>query len=109
MSITRAQIARQMYADGGRGYSDYASPSSSTASRDFGTQAVSGGQVSYGGSDDDRYIPKVTYPDQVQRTLQQASPIGKIESALRTVANYVGQRPMTALGLLTGFNPIALV
>jgi hypothetical protein len=108
MSITRAQIARQMYADGGRGYSDYASPSSSTASRDFGTQAVSGGQVSYGGSDDDRYIPKVTYPDQVQRTLQQASPLGKIESALRTGANYVGQRPMTALGLLTGFNPIAL-
>lgn len=43
MSITRSQIARQMYANGGRGYSDYASPSSTTASQDFATQATSGG------------------------------------------------------------------
>ena len=49
MSITRSQIARQMYANGGRGYSDYASPSSTTASQDFATQAVSGGQTDYGG------------------------------------------------------------
>ena len=47
MSITRSQIARQLYANGG--YSDYASPSSSTASQDFATQAVSGGQTDYGG------------------------------------------------------------
>jgi hypothetical protein len=50
MSITRAQIARQLYARGGNtGYSDFASPSSSTASQDFATQAVSGGQTDYGG------------------------------------------------------------
>jgi hypothetical protein len=50
MSITRAQIARQLYAKGGNtGYSDFASPSSSTASQDFATQAVSGGQTDYGG------------------------------------------------------------
>jgi hypothetical protein len=108
MSITRAQIVRQMYADGGRGYSDYASPSSSTASRDFETQGVSGGQVSYGGSDDDRYIPKVTYPDQVQRTLQDNSLIGKIGNTLKTVGNYAGQRPTTVLGLASGFNPYLL-
>jgi hypothetical protein len=41
MSITRSQIARQLMARGGfarggnTGYSDYASPSSSTASQDF--------------------------------------------------------------------------
>jgi hypothetical protein len=46
MSITRSQIARQLYARGGNtGYSDFASPSSSTASQDFATQAVSGGQM----------------------------------------------------------------
>jgi hypothetical protein len=50
MSITRSQIARQLYARGGNtGYSDFASPSSSTASQDFSTQAVSGGQTDYGG------------------------------------------------------------
>jgi hypothetical protein len=50
MSITRSQIARQLYARGGNtGYSDFASPSSSTASQDFATQAVSGGQTDYGG------------------------------------------------------------
>jgi hypothetical protein len=50
MSITRAQIARQLYAKGGNtGYSDFASPSSTTASQDFATQAVSGGQTDYGG------------------------------------------------------------
>jgi hypothetical protein len=55
MSITRAQIVRQLMARGGfarggnTGYSDFASPSSSTASQDFSTQAVSGGQTDYGG------------------------------------------------------------
>ena len=54
MSITRAQIARQLYANGG--YSDFASPSSTTASQDFSTQAMSGGQSSGGSSYD--YIPQ---------------------------------------------------
>jgi hypothetical protein len=62
MSITRSQIARQLYARGGNtGYSDFASPSSSTASQDFATQAVSGGQTDYGGGGDgnDQPINKV--------------------------------------------------
>jgi hypothetical protein len=65
MSITRAQIVRQLMARGGfarggnTGYSDYASPSSSTASQDFATQAVSGGQTNYGGGNDTQpTIPK---------------------------------------------------
>jgi hypothetical protein len=59
MSITRSQIARQLYANGG--YSDYASPSSSTASQDFATQAVSGGQTNYdGGGGSYDYIPQPT-------------------------------------------------
>jgi hypothetical protein len=40
---------KQLTKGGNTGYSDYASPSSSTASQDFGTQAVSGGQTDYGG------------------------------------------------------------
>jgi hypothetical protein len=39
---------KQLGKGGNTGYSDYASPSSSTASQDFGTQAVSGGQTDYG-------------------------------------------------------------
>jgi hypothetical protein len=60
MSITRSQIARQLYARGGNtGYSDFASPSSSTASQDFATQAVSGGQTDYdGGGGSYDYIPQ---------------------------------------------------
>jgi hypothetical protein len=60
MSITRSQIARQLYARGGNtGYSDFASPSSSTASQDFATQAVSGGQTDYGGGGGSYdYIPQ---------------------------------------------------
>ena len=54
MSITRAQIARQLYANGG--YSDFASPSSTTASQDFSTQAMSGGSNGGGSSYD--YIPQ---------------------------------------------------
>jgi hypothetical protein len=43
-------MARGGSARGGNtGYSDFASPSSSTASQDFSTQAVSGGQTDYGG------------------------------------------------------------
>jgi hypothetical protein len=45
--------SRAKYARGGNtGYSDFASPSSSTASQDFSTQAVSGGQTDYGGGGD---------------------------------------------------------
>ena len=40
---------KQLRKGGNTGYSDYASPSSSTASQDFATQAVSGGQKDYGG------------------------------------------------------------
>jgi hypothetical protein len=47
------------FANGGRGYSDYASPSSTTASQDFSTQAVSGGQTDYvGGGGSYDYIPQ---------------------------------------------------
>jgi hypothetical protein len=62
MSITRSQIARQLYARGGNtGYSDFASPSSTTASQDFATQAVSGGQTNYdGGGGSYDYIPQPT-------------------------------------------------
>jgi hypothetical protein len=42
---SRAKFAR----GGNTGYSDFASPSSTTASQDFSTQAVSGGQTDYGG------------------------------------------------------------
>jgi hypothetical protein len=45
----KADGGRVGYAKGGRGYSDYASPSSTTASQDFATQAVSGGQTDYDG------------------------------------------------------------
>jgi hypothetical protein len=65
MSITRAQIVRQLMARGGfarggnTGYSDFASPSSTTASQDFATQAVSGGQTNYdGGNDTKPTIPE---------------------------------------------------
>jgi hypothetical protein len=70
MSITRSQIARQLMARGGfarggnTGYSDYASPSSSTASQDFATQAVSGGQTDYGGGDNQGPItPRLPDPN----------------------------------------------
>ena len=45
----KADGGRIGFANGGRGYSDYASPSSTTASQDFATQAVSGGQTDYDG------------------------------------------------------------
>jgi hypothetical protein len=45
---SRAKFAR----GGNTGYSDFASPSSTTASQDFSTQAVSGGQTDYGGGGD---------------------------------------------------------
>jgi hypothetical protein len=49
------------FANGGRGYSDYASPSSTTASQDFATQAVSGGQTDYdgGGGGNDQPITEI--------------------------------------------------
>jgi hypothetical protein len=57
----KADGGRVGYAKGGRGYSDYASPSSTTASQDFATQAVSGGQTDYdgGGGGNDQPINKV--------------------------------------------------
>jgi hypothetical protein len=49
------------FANGGRGYNDFASPSSTTASQDFSTQAVSGGQTNYVGGDGSYdYIPQPT-------------------------------------------------
>jgi hypothetical protein len=57
----KADGGRIGFANGGRGYSDYASPSSTTASQDFATQAVSGGQTDYdgGGGGNDQPINKV--------------------------------------------------
>jgi hypothetical protein len=54
---SRAKFAR----GGNTGYSDFASPSSTTASQDFSTQAVSGGQTDYdgGGGGNDQPINKV--------------------------------------------------
>ena len=59
-----AKGGRAGYAYGGRGYSDYASPSSTTASQDFATQAVSGGQTDYGGGDNQGPItPRLPDPN----------------------------------------------
>jgi hypothetical protein len=57
----KADGGRVGYAKGGRGYSDYASPSSTTASQDFATQAVSGGQTDYdgGGGGNDQPITEI--------------------------------------------------
>jgi hypothetical protein len=75
MSITRSQIARQLYARGGNtGYSDFASPSSSTASQDFSTQAVSGGQTNYdGGGGSYDYIPQPTVAKKVDTAPKRGS------------------------------------
>jgi hypothetical protein len=75
MSITRSQIARQLYARGGNtGYSDFASPSSSTASQDFSTQAVSGGQTDYGGGGGSYdYIPQPTVAKKVDTAPKRGS------------------------------------
>jgi hypothetical protein len=68
MSITRSQIARQLYARGGNtGYSDFASPSSTTASQDFATQAVSGGQTDYDGGGDNQSLITPRLPDPNRR------------------------------------------
>jgi hypothetical protein len=57
--INKARGGRVNYANGGRGYSDFASPSSTTASQDFATEAVSGGQTDYdGGGGSYDYIPQ---------------------------------------------------
>jgi hypothetical protein len=57
----KADGGRIGFANGGRGYSDYASPSSTTASQDFATQAVSGGQTDYdgGGGGNDQPITEI--------------------------------------------------
>jgi hypothetical protein len=71
MSITRSQIARQLYAKGGNtGYSDFASPSSTTASQDFATQAVSGGQTDYGDGGDNQGPITPRLPDPNRRKEQ---------------------------------------
>jgi len=61
------------YAKGGRagfangsGYSDYASPSSTTASQDFATQATSGG-TDWGGNNEVQYYPTVQ-PNRITTT-----------------------------------------
>jgi hypothetical protein len=54
--------SREKFARGGNtGYSDFASPSSTTASQDFSTQAVSGGQTDYdgGGGGNDQPITEI--------------------------------------------------
>jgi hypothetical protein len=136
MSITRSQIARQLMARGGfarggnTGYSDYASPSSSTASQDFATQAVSGGQTDYGGGDNQGPItPRLPDPnirkEQVKNfilggadTFARATffPYNVIRSAqgISSVLNKAGltDRDYLALENLinqqqTGFNPNA--
>jgi len=102
MSITRSQIARQMYSRGGNtGYSDYASPSSSTASQDFATQAVSGGQTDYGGGGDNQPIstPRV---NPVVNAIQTAG------DYIQRGIGYLGQRPVQTMSVLSGFDPISL-
>ena len=102
MSITRSQIARQMYARGGNtGYSDYASPSSSTASQDFATQAVSGGQTDYGGGGDNQPIstPRV---NPVVNAIQTAG------DYIQKGIGYLGKRPMSVMSILSGFNPVTM-
>jgi hypothetical protein len=66
---SRAKFAR----GGNTGYSDFASPSSTTASQDFSTQAVSGG--SDGGSYD--YIPQPTVAKIATQLLNEMAPKGE--------------------------------
>ena len=80
MSITRSQIARQMYANGGRGYSDYASPSSTTASQDFATQATSGG-TDWGGNNEVQYYPTVQ-PNRITTTSDFDTNVNKVTRTL---------------------------
>ena len=102
MSITRSQIARQLYARGGNtGYSDFASPSSTTASQDFATQAVSGGQTDYGGGGDNQPIstPRV---NPVVNAIQTAG------DYIQKGIGYLGKRPMSVMSILSGFNPVTM-
>jgi hypothetical protein len=61
-----AKGGRAGFANGGRGYSDYASPSSTTASQDFATQATSGG-TDWGGNNEVQYYPTVQ-PNRITTT-----------------------------------------
>jgi hypothetical protein len=82
MSITRSQIARQLYARGGNtGYSDFASPSSSTASQDFATQAVSGGQTNYdgGGGGEDSFNKNL---NRINTGLRSAGAVNNVKNAI---------------------------
>jgi hypothetical protein len=91
MSITRSQIARQLYAKGGNtGYSDFASPSSTTASQDFATQAVSGGQTDYGDGGDNQGPITPRLPDPNRRKEQAKNLILGVADlfARSTVAPY---------------------
>jgi hypothetical protein len=100
--INKARGGRVNYARGGNtGYSDYASPSSSTASQDFATQAVSGGQTDYGGGGDNQPIstPRV---NPVVNAIQTAGNYAK------KGINYMSQRPMSVMSILSGFNPVTM-
>jgi hypothetical protein len=65
--INKARGGRVNYANGGRGYSDFASPSSTTASQDFATEAVSGGQTDYDGGGDNQSLITPRLPDPNRR------------------------------------------
>jgi hypothetical protein len=100
--INKARGGRVNYARGGNtGYSDYASPSSSTASQDFATQAVSGGQTDYGGGGDNQPIstPRV---NPVVNAIQTAG------DYIQKGIGYLGKRPMSVMSILSGFNPVTM-
>jgi hypothetical protein len=81
------------------GYSDFASPSSTTASQDFATQAVSGGQTDYSGGGGDNQ-PIVARPDYVvTNTVPDNNPYGLrskfqrgLDKALPYLAGLVGSK-----------------
>jgi hypothetical protein len=107
MSITRSQIARQLYARGGNtGYSDFASPSSTTASQDFATQAVSGGQTNYdGGGGSYDYIPQPTVAKLNTDPIKGGDNIPAwAKHAMTTLAmrGSLNKRPITNYGFQSG-------
>jgi hypothetical protein len=109
MSITRSQIARQMYARGGNtGYSDYASPSSSTASQDFATQAVSGGQTDYGGGDNEGPITSLL-PDPNKRREQVKNFILGGADAFARAAFFPYNAVRSAQGISSVLNKAGLI
>jgi hypothetical protein len=55
MDLEVLHLIQILVQHGNTGYSDFASPSSTTASQDFSTQAVSGGQTDYDGGGGNDY------------------------------------------------------